>query len=100
MGWFGSGVNHEPYDKDGNPQTTGHESAAIVQSFGTNDLDHVFAAYAPGLTKCINGQSRGIEVTYDLIKKIAETLEKQNEQITRQNQQIEEMSKKLNALER
>ena len=59
MGWFGSGVNHEPYDKDGNPQTTGHESAAIVQSFGTNDLDHVFLAYAPSLSKCINNQANG-----------------------------------------
>ncbi|KHM50662.1 hypothetical protein NZ47_12040 [Anaerovibrio lipolyticus] len=93
MGWFGSGVNHEPYDKDGNPQTTGHESAAIVQSFGTNDLDHVLAAYAPSLTKCINSQSRGLRETKQMVADLTEIIKKQN-------QQIEEMTKKLNALER
>ena len=93
MGWFGSGVNHEPYDKDGNPQTTGHESAAIIQSFGTNDLDHVLAAYAPSLTKCINSQSRGLTETKQMVAELAEI-------IKQQNQQIAEMSKKLNALER
>ena len=100
MVWFGSGVNHEPYDKDGNPQTTGHESAAIVQSFGTNDLDHVLAAYAPGLIHSMKEQMKGIQCTYDAVKNMNKIIEQQNEQIAKQNQQIDELTKKLNALER
>jgi len=93
MGWFGSGVNHEPYDKDGNPQTTGHESAAIVQSFGTNDLDHVLGAYAPQLTKYLNGQVKVTRKTYEMVQDLTAIVVKQNEK-------IDELTKKLNALER
>ena len=93
MGWFGSGVNHEPYDANGNPLPTGHESRAILESFGTNDLDHVLAAYAPGLRKVINNQTKGLRETKQMVADLTEIIKKQN-------QQIEEMSKKINALER
>ena len=93
IGWFGSGVNQEDYGKDGNPLTTSHESAALVHSFGTNDLDHVLAAYAPSLTKCINSQSRGLTETKQMVAELADI-------IKQQNQQIAEITKKLNALER
>ena len=100
IGWLGSGVNQEDYDKDGNPLTTGHESAALVHSFGTNDLDHVIMAYAPSLTKYINGQAQGLKETNQMIRELTTIVKSQNEQIAKQNQQIEEMTKKLNALER
>lgn len=79
---------------------TGHEDDSLIQSFGTNDLDHVIAAYAPKLIHSMQEQMKGIQCTYDAVKNMNQIIEQQNEQIAKQNQQIEEMSKKLNALER
>ena len=72
---------------------TGHEDDSLIQSFGTNDLDHVLLAYVPSLSKCINNQAQGLRETKQMVADLTEIIKKQN-------QQIEEMNKKLNALER
>lgn len=93
MGWFGFGGQHEPYNKDGKAQLTTTESAAMLNSLGTNDLDQLIAAAAPNLTGAINNQTDGLYEVYKLVKGLTETIDKQN-------QQIEKISKKLEALER
>ena len=72
---------------------TGHEDDSLIQSFGTNDLDHVIAAYAPGLTKYLNGQVKITRKTYEMVQDLTAIVIKQNEK-------IDELTKKLNALER
>lgn len=93
MGWFGSGGTTEKYDKNGKAQLTSTEAACLVRSLGTNDLDQLIAAAAPGLIGTINSQTKGIQLTYNMVKELTQTINQQKEQ-------IDKLNKKLEALER
>ncbi|WP_407396703.1 hypothetical protein [Anaerovibrio sp.] len=93
MGWFGFGGQHEPYNKDGKAQLTTTESAAMLNSLGTNDLDQLIAAAAPTLTKVINNQTKGLRETKQMVAELTDIIKKQNQQIENLNKKIETLTR-------